>query len=406
MTDELRRRLQESVGTNAEAPVDDIVARGRRRRRRQHRGWVGASGLLALVIIAAVVVLSKPGTTQLRGVGPAIPGTSPTSTGVSPAASACQAGSLLATASWEGAQPGSVAGGIAFTNTGKAACYLQGQPKVQLFDQHGQLLAVAETPVSASNVTSSAVPVVLAPGSGADELLVQWFNFCASNATPVQVRVVFASGPGSVSVTPPINQAPDCLVSPPSLSTIDVGNVEALTGSPFPTQTPSPAPSAALVTATIPGGGTLLVPSGWQYVDESYPSDHSTYLWYNPQDEQQRVEFYGSGCVGCVSNVTGTDAYTIPMPSGGLPTGVVSTTPVSGCQLGFLSTTFTGDYTAQPFPPSSLPDTGQVLVSRFPSGRVTGYARIDVWLPTSNHVEAQAIAGGVKEALSGGAGVC
>src|SRR5258708_34088521 len=77
MSDELRRRLRESVGTSAEAPVDEIVTRGRERRRRLRQRWVAGSGLVVLAIIAAVVVLSKSPTTQVHVSGGPTPSTAP-----------------------------------------------------------------------------------------------------------------------------------------------------------------------------------------------------------------------------------------------------------------------------------------------------------------------------------------
>src|SRR2546423_12199469 len=80
MSDELRRRLKRSVGTNDVAPVEEIVARGQARKRRLRQRWVGGSGLVALAIISALVVLSKSGTTQLHVVGTPTPSITPTPT--------------------------------------------------------------------------------------------------------------------------------------------------------------------------------------------------------------------------------------------------------------------------------------------------------------------------------------
>ena|SRR2546423_6944701 len=80
MSDELRRRLKRSVGTNDVAPVEEIVARGQARKRRLRQRWVAGSGLVALAIISALVVLSKSGTTQLHVVGTPTPSITPTPT--------------------------------------------------------------------------------------------------------------------------------------------------------------------------------------------------------------------------------------------------------------------------------------------------------------------------------------
>lgn len=252
MTDELRRRLRESVGTSAEPPVaeppvEEIVARGRRRRRRRRQEWLAGSALAALVVIVAVFVVLRPGTTQLHVVGPAATGTpSSTSTSIPSDTPPCKASSLVATGLWK-AERESVVGRVAFTNTSKTACYLQGQPNIQLLDEHGQLLSVAEPAVAEGGIaTSPNVPVFLAPGSGADRALLQWEGWCPSAPTSVAVKIVLPAGAGSVTVTPPVSPVPTCIGASSStiyvgnIANTDVGNVGALalatsapTGAPF-----------------------------------------------------------------------------------------------------------------------------------------------------------------------------
>ena len=255
MTDELRRRLRQSVGTDAVAPVEEIVARGRARRRHR-RQLVATSGLAALAIMSVVVVLSRAGPTQLHVVGPSSSGTpTPTSTGVPAGTPPCPATALSAAATWEDTG-GPVAGRVVFTNLGRAACYLRGQPTVQLVDELGQPLSVTEFPVTAV-VTSPDVPVALAPGSRADFVLLHWFTWCAPAPKSVAMNIVLPAGAGSVPVTPPVGRVPTC-GSPqhPSASTIYVGNIMtpeagnvgalalAPSQAPGPTSTMPPSPTA------------------------------------------------------------------------------------------------------------------------------------------------------------------
>lgn len=417
MTDDLRRRLKESVGTQAEVPVDEIIARGRDRRRRLRQGWLAGSGLVVVAIVAAGVVLSRAPTTHVHVTGGPTPSTTsqPTQTLSSSPGSplpSCQPDQYQLDIGVAGETSAGLAIEVQPTLVKGSPCRLAAQAQLLLHDSAGRALAVTGNPSTAA-ISGQVAPGIDETTEFPNQFF--WSNWCGARSPDAGVQISLKGQGVSVTRT---SSYPIC-VTQRQRSTLIVINSAASPTPPPPTSTGSS--SSSLVTTSPPSGGfTLLVPSGWQFVDESYPSDHGTYVWYNPQDKQQRIEIVGSGCAGCVSNITGTDAYTIPVPTGGLPAAsgnpagpepvvgpaVDSTTPVSACQLNFHSTTFQGDYTAQLFPPSSLPDNGRVLVSRLPTGRVTGFARIDVWLPASEQAEAQQIAGSLREALSGGASVC
>ena len=112
-----------------------------------------------------------------------------------------------------------MAGGVSFVNAGKDSCFLQGQPTIELFDQHGQRLSVVAAQPSASPATR----VLLAPQSGTAFVLVQWFNWCGTDPGPVVAKVILPSATASITVTPPIALIPHCN-NAASPSTIDVGN--------------------------------------------------------------------------------------------------------------------------------------------------------------------------------------
>jgi hypothetical protein len=114
-----------------------------------------------------------------------------------------------------------MAGGVTLVNAGKESCFVQGQPTVELLDQHGQRLGVV-----ASHPTVPPSPparVLLAPHSGSASALVQWFNWCGTDPGPVVARVALPSATEFVTVAPPIGLVPTCN-NPASPSTIDVGN--------------------------------------------------------------------------------------------------------------------------------------------------------------------------------------
>ena len=189
--------------------------------------------MLLLGIMAAVVITRSPAGTKLNVVGPstpypasssspgttlpAAPGTSPSPTAVPSTTPLCQAGDLQAQGSWQGAT-GSMAGGISLVNSGTGSCYVQGQPTIELFDQHGQRLSVV-----VSQAGSQAPRVLLAPQSRPASVLAQWFNWCGSDPGPVVARVSLPSGAAFLAVTPPIGLIPRCN-NAASPSTLDVGN--------------------------------------------------------------------------------------------------------------------------------------------------------------------------------------
>ena len=111
-----------------------------------------------------------------------------------------------------------MAGGILFVNEGPQPCSVEGQPAVELFDQHGKRLNVVPPQPAAP-----AAPVVLAPHSGPASVLVQWFNWCGADPGPVTARVSLPSDREPIAVAPPIGLIPHCN-NAASPSTLDVGN--------------------------------------------------------------------------------------------------------------------------------------------------------------------------------------
>ncbi len=222
---------------HVEALLAEAKDRGRRRRTHRRQAALGGGGaVLLLGIMAAVLITRSPAGTKLNVVGPSTPypatsslpgttlppapGTSPSPTALPATTPLCQAGDLQAQGSWQGAG-GSMAGGISFVNGGAGSCDVEGQPTVELFDQHGQRLSVV---VSQANAPTSPAPgVLLAPHSRPASVLVQWFNWCGSDPGPVVARVSLPSWAESIAVAPPIGVIPHCN-NAASPSSLDVGN--------------------------------------------------------------------------------------------------------------------------------------------------------------------------------------
>src|ERR1700737_506962 len=226
-----------------EALLAEAKDRGRRLRSHRRNARLGGAGVVLLLgLLAAVFVARSPTSTKVNVGGPTTPypagssvpgptlpptpgpsGTgkpgTPSSTTVPTTTPTCQASSLQARGSWQGAG-GSMAGGVSFVNAGKDSCFLQGQPTIELFDQHGQRLSVVAAQPSAS--PTPAAPVLLPPRPNPATVLVQWFNWCGTDPGPVVARVILPSATASITVTPPIGLIPHCN-NAASPSTIDVG---------------------------------------------------------------------------------------------------------------------------------------------------------------------------------------
>jgi serine/threonine protein kinase len=129
---------------------------------------------------------------------------------------------------------------------------------------------------------------------------------------------------------------------------------------------------AAFASMSPPGGSyTILLPSNWTY--QAQGSFGGT--WSGPT-ANMKLTVVTSTCGSCVTTANGG-----PKPSGaGLPSGTISTVRLDRWALGFEASTADDPY----------PDNGIDVVTH--SGPTpTGYARIDLWLPSAQHSEATKI---------------
>ncbi len=142
--------------------------------------------------------------------------------------------------------------------------------------------------------------------------------------------------------------------------------------------------AAAIVLPAVAAAGTplqrrsppghpysVLLPAGWRFEDATYPSDHSTHLWWLPVNALQKAEVVLSGCIGCI---TRHDDGRTPYPQGLLPANVISTRRLGPWKIAYVA------YAAD----DPYPDDGVVVVTRH-GGRISGSVRLDLWLPPSQH---------------------
>jgi hypothetical protein len=128
----------------------------------------------------------------------AVPRTSTHGQVVTPLAAACAAGALGARASWQGAT-GALRGTVVVTNRGTASCSLLSgpgiQPRVQVLDAKGRLLAVRMAPQGIHSMLLRLV--VIRPG-GHVQANVRWSNWCQAYHGVVKLRIAVPGTRGTV----------------------------------------------------------------------------------------------------------------------------------------------------------------------------------------------------------------
>jgi hypothetical protein len=147
---------------------------------------------------------------------------------------------------------------------------------------------------------------------------------------------------------------------------------------------PAAAQSAALRRVSPPGGGySVELPATWRFADASYPSDHSTHLWFDPANALRRMIVVLSGCVGCAERDGG------PNPDAGVPAGSIHVIRLSATEAAFQQFTSADDPWLA---------NGISIVMRH-DGAIDGYASVELWLPPAQHSLATTILDGFE--LSG-----
>ena len=143
------------------------------------------------------------------------------------AAPACILSELTGNATWQGAA-GSLAGQVELVNYGKTACSLQGQPKIEIFNQNGWQLPVEQTTVEGGQAGPMIVldPVKVNPVTAA----FTWRNWCTpAKPTELHLIVTLPAYPGKLEVPVqdpngrPLGETPRCEVQDMP-STLEVEN--------------------------------------------------------------------------------------------------------------------------------------------------------------------------------------
>jgi hypothetical protein len=132
------------------------------------------------------------------------------------------------------------------------------------------------------------------------------------------------------------------------------------------------ASSRSLKRVSPPGRGyTVELPSTWRFANASYPSDHATHLWFDPQNALRRLLVVLSGCAGCAQQ-EGARA--------GVPAGASGVERLTGSTDAFQDFTDDDPWIAN----------GISIVAR-EHGEIDGYVTVEVWLPPDQHALATTI---------------
>jgi hypothetical protein len=180
---------------------------------------LAGAGLVAVAVVLAGVLLSRPDPNNVGGITPppsANPTAAPTPT-AAPAIGLCGPVDVSARITmWEGAAGHRIAD-VELTNGGSAACVLPAVTKPQLLDGNGEVLIDGSSPASSPMIE-------VAPGAVL-RTLVQAGNYCGPDPAPA-VSVAFVLSDGGSIVADPVSPTdvtvPPCLGPAGSAGTIEM----------------------------------------------------------------------------------------------------------------------------------------------------------------------------------------
>jgi hypothetical protein len=115
------------------------------------------------------------------------------------------------------------------------------------------------------------------------------------------------------------------------------------------------------------GGYTVELPSTWRFANASYPSDHSTHLWFDPANALRKMLVVLSGCTCAGPNGQ-------PDPAVGIPANPLHVVRLTRTEDSFQ--VFTDD---DPWVANGL------SIDTLMNGRPAGYASVELWLPPAQH---------------------
>jgi len=159
-------------------------------------------------------------------------------------------------------------------------------------------------PVLATNSTTFAPTRLPSPSPSASASA---SPSASPGSTPSPSATAAASADVSASATPSASSSGLALLSPSPGGNPFVDEVWGTNAVPFKSPTRPSYAGVQLFGRALAGGGAILVPAGWVYADESYPSDHTNVIFYDPANPAARIEIDYFGCAACLlSGTTGS----------------------------------------------------------------------------------------------------
>ncbi len=129
-------------------------------------------------------------------------------------------------------------------------------------------------------------------------------------------------------------------------------------------------------------GFVVSVPSSWKYRNASYPSDHTTELWTDPQNAKRKLEVQVSGCVGCVER---TSCVLRNVGCGPYPAQVLPAATIQKRMIGRWSVRFIARDSNSPYLIYGL------VTIRHKGSSIEDWAYAEVWVPATDAPVAGAI---------------
>jgi hypothetical protein len=158
-------------------------------------------------------------------------------------------------------------------------------------------------PVLATNSSTSAPTRLASPSPSASASA----SAPAPGSTPSPSPTAAAAGHLSATATPSASSSGLALLSPSPGGNPFVDEVWGTNAVPFKSPTRASYAGVQLFGRALAGGGAILVPAGWVYADQSYPSDHTSVMFYDPANPAARIEINYFGCAECLlSGATGS----------------------------------------------------------------------------------------------------
>ncbi len=137
---------------------------------------------------------------------------------------------------------------------------------------------------------------------------------------------------------------------------------------------PSPKGDGLVWRNSRAAGFSVKLPADWRYRNASYPSDHSTEYWTDPDDARSRLKVEVSRCVGCVQPTSCVLSGTGCRPA---PENLVPATATQRTKLDRWRVRFVARSAGNPYP-----DRGLVVV-RHQGEEIAGFALVQLWLPAA-----------------------